>query len=384
MSEIVTPEILYSQQAGIIGALEALASRLDGELKTRPVTVRQEADAALVAALDQLNAGVRELRELVAKPLAPPEVNVAAPNLEPVQQAVAHLAELVSALPEQIGKRMNIRIAAGGVASPTSAVQIKDTVSATIDPATQPTLQGVRDRLDSMETILSGKGSEATLTSVKTNLDDLKLLVDTVEAKLQSLIGEIDDGTLDTVTGVLKQVRDQIDGLEPAIGTTADAETALTVIGRLKRTVTLLSSLDAKNFSTEVTLAALKTRADLLATEATLSALKTHIQGSRDAKQAEPAAFASGVFTTLVSHTPTVAIIVTGFNADASTLLDIRFRYRLVVGGVVKIEESITSGQNSWIGTDIDVAAGVVVKVEARHGEIGDTALQGAMSWRER
>lgn len=188
MSEIVTPEILYSQQAGIIGALESLASRLDGELKTRPVTVRQEADAALVAALDQLNAGVRELRELVAKPLAPPEVNVAAPNLEPVQEAVAHLAELVSALPEQIGKRMNIRIAAGGVASPTSAVQIKDTVSATIDPATQPTLQGIRDRLDSMETILSGKGSEATLASVKTNLDDLKLLVDTVEAKLQSLI----------------------------------------------------------------------------------------------------------------------------------------------------------------------------------------------------
>lgn len=128
-----------------------------------------------------------------------------------------------------------------------------------------------------------------------------------------------------------------------------------------------VDGLEAKDYATQTTLAAVLT-----------ALTRTH-------KIAEGSAVVTGAggFQTIVTVTPTVPTIVTGFNSDVSAILDIAYRYQLVIGGVVKVSETITANRNSWVPARLSVAAGTEIAVQVDHAEVADQSFRASIAYDE-
>lgn len=172
MSEVVSTADLWVALDRIAGTLDVLCERLS-EPGPEPRVVA-EPDPGLVAVLDQMRAQLRDMAQAV--PAAPAEVVVPAPDLGPLNEAVRAMQETVKSLPDAIGKHFNIRVGGGGAGSITGPVGLKNTTGTAVDPATTSNVAAVKTAVDNMSTAL-----QATT-------DQIEGYLDTVEAKLQSLI----------------------------------------------------------------------------------------------------------------------------------------------------------------------------------------------------
>lgn len=137
--------------------------------------------------------------------------------------------------------------------------------------------------------IVGTLATESTLTATASSLETIKAIDFATSAKQDSAktvldnIAAIDFATETTLTGAaailtaikdtdgIKKIVDKVaetvaDGDNVALGTTTDADTALTVIG-------LLKALKAKDFATQTTLATLATEAKLEAARALLETI---------------------------------------------------------------------------------------------------------------
>lgn len=139
--------------------------------------------------------------------------------------------------------------------------------------ASEDTLVAVRDSLDTVE---------AKLQSIIDNTDSLEVNTDDLEAKVQSVRDQLDvllstratEATLLLVKGDLDAISAEFD---VALSTRASEATLATVKTNLDDVKTKLDTLIAKDYATETTLAGLKVDFEDVdfATETTLSGIKT-------------------------------------------------------------------------------------------------------------
>lgn len=124
--------------------------------------------------------------------------------------------------------------------------------------ATEATLVAIEADTDNLDVLLSTRATEATLASVETNTDNLDVLLSTraTEATLSTLNNKVPtqgQATMAASTPVViasnqstlptsNAANSQVDGHSATLGTTSDADTANTVIGRLKQLVARLPS----------------------------------------------------------------------------------------------------------------------------------------------
>lgn len=90
-----------------------------------------------------------------------------------------------------------------------------------------------------------------------------------------------------------------------------------------------------------------------------------------------------GVWTDTLTIIPAAPITVVGYAADVASLLNIIYRYRLVIDGIVKWQETVQSAMNSFVPIRVDAAAGVAVKVQVFHNEVAPTDFSGSLAYEE-
>ncbi len=135
--------------------------------------------------------------------------------------------------------------------------------------ATEATLASVKTDLDSilarLDVALSTRATEATLGLVKTDLDDVKTKLDTLNAK--------DFSTQTT----LAQVKTDLDSILAQLNVTLSTRASESTLGAVKSDLddikTKLDTLNAKDFATQTTLLSLNSKD--FATQTTLAGIKT-------------------------------------------------------------------------------------------------------------
>lgn len=160
-------EALYIQQAQMIGLLQELLTR------PFPQEVTLAASADLVHQLDQLQGAIQEMRARALQELPTPEVTVTAPEIRGLDEALAAFSEMrdqLAKLPSDLKGALNVRVTGGGGIAASS--RILDKASQTINPATEETLAQVEGHVDTLEA----------------KLDTLITHVDGLEAALARLV----------------------------------------------------------------------------------------------------------------------------------------------------------------------------------------------------
>ena len=213
--------------------------------------------------------------------------------------------------------------------------------------------------------------SEATLTAAAASLDTIKTIDFATSAKQDSAktvldnIAAIDFATETTLTGAaailtaikdidgIKKIIDKVaetvaDGDNVALGTTTDADTALTVIG-------LLKALKAKDFATQTTLATLATEAKAEA----IRALLETISGLDFAEETTQAAIETAI----------------GATTDADTELTVIGRLKKILatleGGITVTESAPLTSIGATVANGDDVALGSTSDTDANTTVIG-------------
>lgn len=234
---------------------------------------------------------------------------------------------------------------------------------------------------------------------------------------LAAILTQLDDATADTMLSVLKQVA----GKDFATQATLQA---------------LLTAFNAEDFASQATLEALRAAfvAEDFATQATLEALRaafvaedfasqTTLEALRAAFIAEDFATettlatrateitlasvlaelqkrpvyksataltsiaAGAAYITCVEFAPAVDVVIEGFNADFSTIVDATYRMRLITGTdaapVVHVGEEVAAQQNSWIPFRLDLAATTRVAVQVVHNQLTAQEFRGTINYRE-
>lgn len=213
--------------------------------------------------------------------------------------------------------------------------------------------------------------SEATLTAAAASLDTIKTIDFATSAKQDSAktvldnIAAIDFATETTLTGAaailtaikdtdgIKKIVDKVaetvaDGDNVALGTTTDADTALTVIG-------LLKALKAKDFATQTTLATLATEAKAEA----IRALLETISGLDFAEETTQAAIETAI----------------GATTDADTELTVIGRLKKILAtleaGITVTESAPLTSIAATVADGADVALGTTTDADTVTTVIG-------------
>ena len=151
---------------------------------------------------------------------------------------------------------------------------LEESIGSTTDLDTAQTVIG---RLKQILTTFNSENfaQETTLESLRANFATFRTNIeardlatgakqDSQVTALNTIIGHVD--VLDTIASYLDDVEArlntliaEVDGLEEVLGSTSDADSAQTIVGRLKKLVNLF---DAENFASETTLAAFKANFD--------------------------------------------------------------------------------------------------------------------------
>jgi hypothetical protein len=155
---------------------------------------------------------------------------------------------------------------------------------------------------------------------------------------------------------------------------TAATEGTLGLVRSEQATEATLAGLAAEDFATQATLAQVLT---------TLQSIDDALNNTDNAAQAATAGVAPGTFGDVVSLTRPNAITIVGFNTDPDALVSFDFRYRLTVGGAVKVSEVVAANRLSWIPVTIDVAASTTVKVQVFHTQATAQDFQASIAYRE-
>lgn len=120
---------------------------------------------------------------------------------------------------------------------------------------------------------------------------------------------------------------------------------------------------------------------DKIATQSTLAAILSNLTAATSIEFGTTT-IPTGVYTSVVSFTPTQDVVVGGIAGDITALLDTRYRIRLLVGGAAKFEEQISTNANSWTPLSVNVASGVTAQVQLRHSEVTDQPCAASLQWR--
>lgn len=119
------------------------------------------------------------------------------------------------------------------------------------------------------------------------------------------------------------------------------------------------------------------------ATQTTLAAILAALSRTHKVAEGSASLTSIGGFQTVVAVTPSVATVITGFNADVSALTDVSYRLQLTVGGTVKVSETITANRNSWIPVRLSVAASTAIAVQVGHSEVADQTFRASINYEE-
>ena len=113
MSEVVKLADVWVALQGTNALLERLLARTAEGSETRVVV---DTPPALLAAFDQLQAGLREAQSVLVP--APTEVVVPPLDLEPLHNLLREMDQTLNDIPERITKKLNVRVTGGGAVDP--------------------------------------------------------------------------------------------------------------------------------------------------------------------------------------------------------------------------------------------------------------------------
>lgn len=217
-----------------------------------------------------------------------------------------------------------------------------------------------------------------------------------LRAIYENVAGTLSADITDRATRALGKVT--IDGALPAdvtdrstriLGKTEITNMIPAVETDLAKQATLSQVLEQLNdATTDTVLSVLKAlEAKNVATETTLAAVLDALVSTDNTVQASTASIASGMWTTVVSLTRSSPITIVGFNADVDELLDMNYRYRLIVddgvASTVKMSEFISSSRLSFIPLKVDVGPNHTAFVQVFHNEVTIKTFQASIAYQE-
>lgn len=262
----------------VIAILKNLRTRLDTLDSVDYAT--QATLAQILSAVDGLEALLTQIQNNTDT--VEPSLTTIAGHVDGLEGSIGAITDLDTAN-TVIGrlKQLITLFSAEDFASNSTLLQIRDyldSVETKLDvlhadlDTVEPKLQAIADNTDGLETSIGLITDLDTANTVIGRLKQLITLFNAEDFASNATLIQIRD-YLDTVETKIQAVADNTDGLESAIGTTADLDTANTVIGRLKQLVTLFN---AEDFATNATLN------QVLASVDGLEALLTAIRDNTD------------------------------------------------------------------------------------------------------